>query len=202
MEHIDGLPIVNPASGSTEEWNIFFSVAVESLRALEQVHLRTLDTLGLPPLPAPPHGMRGWQKRGMLDMETAVLGNGAFEVENIWCDSRGWTVVMDNEFAGWYPPCDHLTYLYHRLYCNAARPDSAKRLLRAYLQRSILPHERANSHLNDFYAEFARILKPRVLNGWYCDTIRRKLPPWHKKQRLRYRLLWHLLRGHYGQLDY
>jgi len=204
MEHIDGGPIVDLANSSDEQFDCFLSAAITSLLALEQIHPRMLDVLGLPPLPSPPHGMRRWQKRGLLDMTTAVLGNGAFEVENFWRDTNGRIVVMDNEFAGWYPRYDHLSYLYHRLYCNGMRPDLAERMLDRYMQEAMRAGDfnASPDSLIGFWKSFARILKPRVLGGWYYDTVRRRLPPWHKKQRLRYGLIWHMLRGHYGKLLY
>lgn len=216
MEHIDGVPFLDWEPESTAEqiciveeddrrvnWlNGMFDAVVIALRALEQVHPRTLDALGLPPLPSPPHGMRRWQKKGLLNMETAMLGNGAWEMKNFWRGPGDELVIMDNEFAGWYPKYDHLSYFYHRLYCNAMRPDLAKRMLFRYQWQAFQAGEFDHSEdsMLDFLKSFARILKPRVLGGWYHDTVRRKLMPWHKKQRLRYGLLWSMLRGHYGNL--
>jgi hypothetical protein len=211
MEFIDGIPIVDweperterqITSTEDERFNRLFDVVINSLIALEQVHPQILDTLGLPPLPSPPHGMRRWQKKGLLNLETAVLGNGAFEIKNFWRTPDGQLVIMDNEFAGWYPKYDHLSYLYHRLYCNTMRPDLAKRMLDRYMQEAMRAgdfHASPDS-LIGFWKSFARILKPRVLGGWYYDTVRRKLMPWHKKQRLRYGLLWSMFCGYYGHL--
>lgn len=211
MEFVDGVPIVDwePERSDRElteaevkHFDRLFDAVIASLFALQQIHVYTLQELGLPPLPSQPHGMRGWQKKGLLDMETAVLGNGAFEIKNFWRTDDGQLVIMDNEFAGWYPKYDHLTYLYHRLYCNTMRPDLAKRLLYQYVQKAMGAGDFSASpdSLLGFWKDFARILKPRVIRGWCYDTVRRKLPPWHKKQRLRYGLLWSMLRGHYGKL--
>jgi hypothetical protein len=216
MEFIDGVPLLDWEHESTAEririieeddprvnWlNGMFDAAVIALRALEQIHPRTLEDLGLPPLPSPPHGMRRWQKKGVLNMETAVLGNGAWEMKNFWRGSGSELVIMDNEFAGWYPKHDHLSYLYHRLYCNDMRPDLATRMLSRYVWQAFQAGEFNDSpdSMLDFSKSFARILKPRVLGGWYYDTVRRKLMPWHRKQRLRYRLLWQLWRRNYHKL--
>lgn len=211
MEYIQGQPIVDweperterqMNSTEDERFDRLFDAVIASLLALEQVHPQTLEQLGLPPLPSPPHGMRRWEKKGLLDMQTAVLGNGAFEIKNFWRTPAGQLVIMDNEFAGWYPKHDHLTYLYHRLYCNTMRPDLAKRLLGAYVDRTILHQDHVGVLWNQFFADFAQILKPRILGGWYYDTVRRRLMPWHKKQRLRYSLLWSMLRGNYGTLSH
>lgn len=213
MEYVNGVPIVDwepertdrqMNSTEVERFNHLFDAVVSSLLALEKIHPQTLNELGLPPLPSPPHGMRRWEKRGLLDMETAVLGNGAFEVKNFWCTPSGQLVIMDNEFAGWYPKYDHLSYLYHRLYCNTMRPDLAKRMLNQYKDAAMRAGDfnASPNSLRGFYKSFARILKPRLLGGWFYDTVRRKLPPWHKKQRLRYGLLWLVLRGWYGKLTY
>lgn len=216
MEYIDGVPLLDWEPESTVEririieeddprvnWlNGMFDAIVIALRALEQVHPRTLEELGLPSLPSPPHGMRRWQKKGMLDMQAAVLGNGAFEMKNFWRGPGDELVIMDNEFAGWYPKHDHLSYLYHRLYCNDMRPDLATRMLSRYVWKTFQAGEFNHSpdSMLEFSRSFAQILRPRLLGGWYYDTVRRKLMPWHKKQRLRYGLLWHLWRGHYDKL--
>lgn len=211
LQYIDGLPIVdwepersNRAMTSTdnEQFDRLFDAVIKSLLTLEKIHPATLEELGLPPLPSPPHGMRRWQKKGLLDMQTAVLGNGAFEIKNFWRTPDGQFVLMDNEFAGWYPKYDHLSYLYHRLYCNTMRPDLAKRMLDRYMQEAMRAGDfnASPDSLRGFWKGFARILKPRLLGGWYYDTVRRKLIPWHKKQRLRYGLLWSMLRGYYGDL--
>lgn len=211
FEHIEGQPVVDwepersdrtMTSTEVERFDQLFDVVIRSLRALEKIHPHTLERLGLPPLPSPPHGMRRWQKKGLLDMQTAVLGNGAFEIKNFWRTSDGRFVLMDNEFAGWYPKYDHLSYLYHRLYCNTMRPDLAKRMLDRYMQEAMRTGDfnASPDSLLGFWTRFTRILKPRLLGGWYYDTVRRKLMPWHKKQRLRYELLWSMLRGHYGKL--
>lgn len=209
LEHIDGQPVVDwepersdrpMTSTEVERFDQLFDVVIRSLRALEKVHPHTLDRLGLPPLPSPPHGMRRCQKKGLLDIQTATLGNGAFEIKNFWRTPDGQFVLMDNEFAGWYPRYDHLSYLYHRLYCNTMRPDLARRLLSTYLERTIL-HKDGCFHLwTQFFRDFRKLLMPRVLGGWYYDTVRRKLPPWHRKQRLRYGLYWKLLCRQYRKL--
>lgn len=192
LEEINGKPIVNwdissPNHDMDVDANLdqFFDTAASVLHALESIHPDTLDKIGMPPLPAPPHGMRRYQKR--MDLSAMVLGNGAFEVGNFWHTTDGSCVLMDNEFAGWYPKHDHLTYLFHRLYCNAMRPDLANKVLNQYRTRFIQPNQDAQ-----FLADFCSILRPRVLGGWLLDTTRRKLPPWHRKQRLRYKLLWDL----------
>ena len=218
MEYINGVPIVDWESEriaremNDKRFNRLFNAVINSLIALEQVHPQTIDALGLPSLPSPPHGMRRWQKKGLLNMDAAVLGNGAFEVKNFWRTPDGQLVITDNEFAGWYPKYDHLSYLYHRLYCNTMRPDLAKKLLGAYLERANLSecsrvilssHGNLISHqllADPFFKEFVRLLTPRVLGGWYYDTVRRKLMPWHRKQRLRYGLLWSMLCGKYNNL--
>lgn len=209
MEYIDGVPIVDweperierhMTSTENERFDRLFDAVIKSLLVLEQIHPQTLDDLGLSPLPAPPHGMRRWQKKGVLDMETAVLGNGAFEIKNFWRTPDGQLVIMDNEFAGWYPQYDHLSYLYHRLYCNTMRPDLAKRLLKQYKNQCRWTTGENLIGGSGFAQKFSRLLKPRLLGGWYYDMVRRKLPPWHKKQRLRYGLYWSLLRGKYGKL--
>jgi hypothetical protein len=161
------------------------------LYALEGVNEATLKSLGLPPLPAPPHGMRRYQRKG-FDMSKAVLGNGAFEIKNFWRATDGSFVLMDNEFAGWYPKYDHLSYLYHRLYCNAMRPDLARLVLNRYRVCYV-----GQENEQQFLSDFSSILKPRLLGGWFLDTVRRKLPPWHRKQRLRYELLWNIFRKQY-----
>jgi hypothetical protein len=213
MEYIDGVPVVDWEPEQTERqmnktederFDCLFDDVISSLIALEQVHPDTLDwnNSDLPPLPSPPHGMRRWQKKGLLDMETAVLGNGAFEIKNFWRTPSGQLVIMDNEFAGWYPKYDHLSYLYHRLYCNTARPDLAKRMLDHYMKKTERSCDLNSSpkSLLVFWKSFAGVLRPRLLSGWYYDTVRRKLMPWHEKQRLRYGLLWSLLCGRYDQL--
>lgn len=211
MEHIDGVPIVDWEPERTERhmsgneddrFNRLFDAVISSLIALEQVHPQTIAALGLPSLSSPPHGMRRWQKKGLLDMDTAVLGNGAFEIKNFWRTPDEQLVIMDNEFAGWYPKYDHLSYLYHRLYCNTIRPDLAKRMLDRYMQEAMRTGDfnASPDSLRGFWKSFARILKPRLLGGWYYDTVRRKLMPWHTKQRLRYGLLWSMLRGNYDNL--
>lgn len=144
--------------------------------------------------------MRRWQKKGLLDIQTACLGNGAFEVKNFWRTPDGQLVIMDNEFAGWYPKYDHLSYLYHRLYCNTMRPDLARNILRYYTTSRVLRGDELPAQHEVLYHGFARILKPRLLGGWYYDTVRRKLPPWHRKQRLRYGLYWSLLCGKHHKL--
>jgi hypothetical protein len=139
--------------------------------------------------------MRRYQRKG-LDMSHAVLGNGAFEIKNFWRATDGSLVLMDNEFAGWYPKYDQLSYLYHRLYCNAMRPDLAMRVLRRYIMCSMGYEEQMQ-----FLRDFANILKPRVFGGWVLDTFRRGLLPWHRKQRLRYKLLWDITRKQYQRLS-
>lgn len=209
MELIEGKPIVdweperfNRDLDSVEEerFHNLFNVVIASLLALEEIHPPTLERLGVPPLPSPPHGMRRWRKKGLLDMQTSVLGNGAFEIKNFWRTPDGQFVLMDNEFAGWYPRYDHLSYLYHRLYCNTMRPDLAKYLLSEYLLRTVYDQDGSFHIWKKFFESFRKLLMPRVLGGWYYDTVRRKFPPWHKKQQLRYGLYWNLLRKHYAKL--
>jgi hypothetical protein len=204
LERIEGQPIVDWDPGrsdrqiDTEEaarWKRLETAVIDALRALEKIQPATLKSMNLPPLPYAPHGMRRWMKKGVLDMKTAVLGNGAFEIKNFWRDKNGLLVVMDNEFAGWYPKYDHLAYLYHRLYCNSLRPDLARNILNMYRIRCMVPAEEPQ-----FFRDFCRILRPRVAGGWYYDAIRRRLPPWHRKQKLRYRLLWDIARKSYRDL--
>ena len=211
FEYINGRPIVEwepdrsnrkMNSVEVERFNRLFDAIINSLVALEKVNLHTLNELGLPPLPSPPHGMRRAQRKGLLNMETAVLGNGAFEIKNFWQDTQGRLVILDNEFAGLYPKYDHLAYLYHRLYCNTMRPDLAKRLLSKYIAKAIQigNSSAATNPLQEFWQSFTQILRPRAIGGWYYDTFRRQFMPWHKKQVLRYKLLWSLLCGHHGKL--
>ncbi len=220
MEYIDGQPLVREETSrlvrtlvpsKEEQYAQLFDVAIRSLLALEKIHPQYLEKIGLPQLPSPPHGMRLWRKRGLLDGKTAVLGNGTFDVKNFWRTRDGTIVLMDNEFAGWYPKLDALAYLYHRLYCSAMRPDLARALLGRYLREvdvvelareiSLKQEILIDDQLYDLiYSRFAQLLIPRLLNGWRCDTNRRGVMPFHKMQRLRYGLLWSLKWGNYAKL--
>lgn len=111
FEFIDGQPLVNwvpdgsnntPAGTEYERFARFFSTVTTCLLALHTVHPASLTQLNLPPLPTPSHGIRRWQKKG-FDMNTAVLGNGALEVSNVWRAINGRIIIMDNEFAGLVP---------------------------------------------------------------------------------------------------
>jgi hypothetical protein len=208
-EYIEGKPIVDweperttrkMTAAETEQFNQLLDAMVDSLLALEKIHPATVARLELPPLPLAPHGMRRWQKKGLLDLNTAVLGNGAFEIKNFWRTADGQLVIIDNEFAGWYPLYDHLSYLYHRLYCNSMRPDLARRLLYAYVDKRADRSPGACPLFVVFAEDFARLLKPRLRSGWYYDRFRRNFMMGHKKQRLRYELYWKLLLGRYGDL--
>lgn len=198
-ERVVGHPWLEIDSNSldcpTANTNGFASIRQAIVNALLSMDSISPQAESLPDLPAPPHGMRRWKRKGYLDMSTAVLGNGAFEMKNFWRDSSGRLVILDNEFAGWYPRYDSLSYLFHRLYCNCMRPDLAGSLLNAYRKEAVEPGSE-----NDFVADFCRILRPRVLGGIYYDGVRRHLPPWHSKQRLRYRLLWEIVTRDFSKL--
>ncbi|HSX24575.1 MAG TPA: hypothetical protein VLG69_01270 [Candidatus Andersenbacteria bacterium] len=202
FEHINGKPIVDwDVTTNLDQTNEelvqkffrFVSKAVDCLFALNSITHNVVREVGMDDVPSLPHGSRRWLKKRFMDLDTAVLGNGAFEIGNIWETDDGQVVIMDNEFAGWYPRYDSLSYLYHRLYCNCRRPDMACYLCGEYVSRN----DEVRGCQDDFYLrDLSRILQPRLLSGWYNDTVRRRLPPWHKNHRLRYWLYWHLRRNH------
>lgn len=196
----------------------FVRAVVRSLMALELITPATLREWGLEPLPPfLPHGCRGrldwWNRRLptptrlknaithwceqrarqriLANPSEYILGNGAFDVHNFFSGPGRQLFPLDNEFAGLYHYVDHLTYIFHRLWCNAVRPDLAATLLRSFFNdRYKGTSEQRQAR---FWRDFARRLRTRLLTGWYYDTVRRRLPPWHKKQRLRYGLRWKLL---------
>lgn len=106
-----------------------------------------------------------------------VLGQGDFEVSHLHVRNDGKVVLVDNEFGGWYPRLDSLTYCYHRLWANRRRPDLARELLDAFVGKYIPKRKRSW-----FFGRFYPILLPRTLRGFYYDATRRGLPPWHENQ--------------------
>lgn len=193
--------------GGMAWFNHMLPKIIDALLALEKISPSLIQGLDLPELPSPPHGMRVWRERGRLEGTNAVLGNGAFELKNFQLDEEGELVIIDNEFAGWYPRYDSLSYCYHRLYCNGMQPDLAKVFLQAYLDKSfgpVLPDDcdggESWSDYCRFFIEFRQLMIPRLCNGAYCDWRRRGIKPWQRQQRLRARLLWNLLLRQYNKL--
>lgn len=209
LERIQGKPIVDWEPEKTdremtpEEEQAFRRLSralVTSFRALEQVNLHTLQELNLVPLPPPPHGApRRLVKKGtQLSLPNIVLGEGSFEIKNFWEDAEGNLVKVDNEFAWLFPKYENLTYLVHRLYCNQMRPDLAAWILEDYV--GSMADER---ELRSFWEQFRKFLLPRVVGGFVLDMSprrKKKFWPWHRKQRLRYQLLWTLALKRFNRL--
>jgi hypothetical protein len=119
--------------------------------------------------------------------QEVVLGQGDFEVSHLHIRNDGTVVLTDNEFGGWYPRLDSLTYCYHRLWANRRQPHLAQELLTAYLANHVPASER-----DAFFTQFVRILLPRVIRGFYYDATRRHLDPQAENQ-VRRRELFHTL---------
>lgn len=117
-----------------------------------------------------------------------VLGQGDFEVGHLMIRDDGTVVISDNEFAGWYPKYDSLTYCVHRLWATRLQPDLVKGLLTYYLQHYIPQAEQ-----EQFWTDFATIMVPRLVRGIYYDATRRTLPTGQENQQLRRELLKTLL---------
>lgn len=109
-----------------------------------------------------------------------VLGQGDFEVSHLLVRDDGTVVITDNEFGGWYPRYDSLTYCYHRLWANRRRPELAKELLNHYVSEYV-----KQSRHGAFMTAFARLMLPRAIRGIYYDATRRHLSETHENQLLR-----------------
>lgn len=192
----------------------FLHAIFAALAALQRVTPRVVVRLGCPVAPPfLPHDNRGFwdffvrrlpiprlwkdwvswllerRARKCLAQSDRILGNGAFELKCFFRGPDGTFYILDNEFAGWYPPTDHLTYFLHRLWANQQCPQLARYALRRYVDAYVLPRKRGR-----FFTDFARTMFPRLLTGWFYDSVRRRFPPWHPKQRLRYGLIGALFR--------
>lgn len=130
-----------------------------------------------------------------LSSSSEVLGQGDFEVGHLMMRDDGTVVISDNEFAGWYPRHDSLTYCVHRLWATRRQPNLARSLLAHYVQRYIPLREQER-----FWSDFAAIMIPRLVRGIYYDATRRTLPTGHENQELRRVLLKVLLNRKYEKL--
>jgi hypothetical protein len=191
-----------------------------TLHALESIGRETVASLGVPPdPPRHPHGDAGvwpelWpflvthrilsqrvveESRAALGeapaSEERVLGQGDFDVSHLHIRADGTVVLVDNEFAGWYPRLDSLAYCVHRLWANRRRPDLAQELLAKYTD-TYVPRRVCQT----FMTEIFRLLLPRVLRGFYYDAVRRDLSPSHETQVCRRELLSALLHRDHAAL--
>jgi hypothetical protein len=124
-----------------------------------------------------------------------VLGPGDFEVGHLMIRDDGTVIISDNEFAGWYPKYDSLTYCLHRLWATRRQPELAKALLGYFLE-----HYVPQSNQDQFWIDFSAIMVPRLVRGIYYDASRRTLPTGHENQELRRELLKTLLDKHFNTL--
>jgi hypothetical protein len=123
------------------------------------------------------------------------LGQGDFELSHLILREDGTLVITDNEFAGWYPKYDSLTYLLHRLWASRRKPDLARVIL-GYFVRNFVPRKEREKFWEQFWALFI----PRVLRGFYYDLTRRGFGASHPNQKRRRELLTFLLRGDLEEL--
>jgi hypothetical protein len=124
-----------------------------------------------------------------------VLGQGDFEVGHLLIRDDGKIVIVDNEFAGWYPKYDSLTYCVHRLWATRQQPELTKTLLAYYVDHYVTESDR-----EQFWQDFSGLMVPRLVRGIYYDATRRTLPTGHKNQQLRRELLKILLNKNFREL--
>lgn len=101
--------------------------------------------------------------------EQYTLDPDAFEWKNFYKASRPTVTaeIIDTEFAGWSLRHHGLAKAFIRFWANEQRPDLAKRVLRAYLER----YETRGS--SDFFDCFSPQLLEMISWGNFYDTFRR-----------------------------